>query len=293
MLDFVISIIEQGLIYAPIVLGVYITYSILDFPDLSVDGTFPLGAAITAVCLTSGVHPVAAILIAVAVGATAGFVTGALHVYLKITNLLCGILVMTALYTVNLRIMGKSNIALFTEQRVFSLAIPEVVIVMIIVIVIKIIFDLFMKTYAGKSLLAVGVNEQLVNTLGVNTGRVKIMGLMIANGLAALSGSLMCQYQKFADIGMGTGTVVIGLAAVIVGKAVFGKAKFLKHSTAVILGSIIYKTSIGVALKLGLRPSDMKLITAVFFVLVIVLQKQALLHKLIAKLKTRKGRQDA
>lgn len=293
MLDFVISIIEQGLIYAPIVLGVYITYSILDFPDLSVDGTFPLGAAITAVCLTSGVHPVAAILIAVAVGAMAGFVTGALHVYLKITNLLCGILVMTALYTVNLRIMGKSNIALFTEQRVFSSAIPEVVIVLIIVIVIKIIFDLFMKTYAGKSLLAVGVNEQLVNTLGVNTGRVKIMGLMIANGLAALSGSLMCQYQKFADIGMGTGTVVIGLAAVIVGKALFGKAKFLKHSTAVILGSIIYKTSIGVALKLGLRPSDMKLITAVFFVLIIVLQKQAFLHKLIAKLKTRKGRQDA
>lgn len=293
MLDFIISIIEQGLIYAPIVLGVYITYSILDFPDLSVDGTFPLGAAITAVCLTSGVHPVAAILIAVVVGAVAGFVTGALHVYLKITNLLCGILVMTALYTVNLRIMGKSNIALFTEQRVFSSAIPEVVIVLIIVFVIKIIFDLFMKTYAGKSLLAVGVNEQLVNTLGVNTGRVKIIGLMIANGLAAMSGSLMCQYQKFADIGMGTGTVVIGLAAVIVGKAVFGKAKFLKHSTAVILGSIIYKTSIGVALKLGLRPSDMKLITAVFFVLVIVLQKQALLHKLIAKFKARKGRQDA
>lgn len=293
MFDFIISIFEQGLIYAPIVLGVYITYSILDFPDLSVDGTFPLGAAITAVCITSGIHPIPAMLFAVAAGAAAGYVTGALHVYLKITNLLCGILVMTALYTVNLRIMGKSNIALFTEQRIFSSDIPEIIVVLIIVVVLKVILDLFMKTFAGNSLLAVGVNEQLVKTLGINTGKVKIMGLMIANALAALSGSLMCQYQKFADIGMGTGTVVVGLAAVIVGKAVFGKAKFIMGSTAVIFGSIIYKISIGLALKLGLKTYDMKLITAVFFVLVILLQKDVWRKKIVGLLRRPAGGNNA
>ena len=275
MLNFLLGILEQGLIYAPIVLGVYITYSILDFPDLSVDGTFPLGAAITAICLATGMNPILAILLSMLAGALAGFVTGALHVYLKITNLLCGILVMTALYSVNLRIMGKSNIALFTEQSIFSSILPDIVVVLIVVIVIKILLDLFMRTFAGKALLAVGVNEQLVKTLSVNTGRVKIIGLMIANGLAALSGSLMCQYQKFADIGMGSGTVVIGLAAVIIGRALFSKTRFIQGSTSVIIGSIVYKLSIGVALKLGLQASDMKLVTAIFFVIVIVLQRDS------------------
>lgn len=274
MLDFLLSIIEQGLVYAPIVLGVYITYSILDFPDLSVDGTFPLGAAVTAVCIASGMHPIPAILIAMAAGAVAGYVTGALHVYLKITNLLCGILTMTALYSVNLRIMGKANIPLLSETTIFTTGMPDIVIVLIVVIALKIVLDLFMNTYAGKSLLAVGVNEQLVKTLSVNTGRVKIAGLMIANALAALSGSLMCQYQRFADVSMGTGTVVIGLAAVIIGRAIFGKATFIMGSTSVIFGSIIYKISIGVALKLGLPAIDMKMMSAVFFVIVIILQNE-------------------
>jgi putative ABC transport system permease protein len=289
VLDFLLSILEQGLIYAPIVLGVYITYSILDFPDLSVDGTFPLGAAVTAVCIVSGIHPILAILISVAAGAAAGFVTGALHVYLKITNLLCGILVMTALYSVNLRIMEKSNIPLLTSDTIFTTAIPKVAVVLIVVILIKLLLDAYMNTYAGKSLLAVGVNEQLVKTLSINTGRVKIIGLMIANGLAALSGSLMAQYQRFADIGMGSGTVVIGLAAVIIGLAVFGKARFIQGSTAVIFGSIIYKLSIGVALQLGLKTTDMKLITAVFFVIVIVLQKEAWRKKIMQIFRGPKG----
>lgn len=293
MLELLLSIFEQGLIYAPIVLGVYITYSILDFPDLSVDGTFPLGAAITAVCLASGMNPVLAILLSIAAGALAGFITGSLHVYLKITNLLCGILVMTGLYSINLRIMGKPNIALFKEQSIFSSRIPEFVIVLLVVIIIKVLLDLFMRTYAGKALLAVGANEQLVKTLSVNTGRIKIIGLMIANGLAALSGSLMCQYQKFADIGMGSGTVVIGLAAVIIGRAVFGRARFIQGSTSVIIGSIIYKLSIGVALKLGLKATDMKLITAVFFVLVIVLQRDTWRKKLVQLFSRSKGGSNA
>ena len=293
MLDFLLGILEQGLIYAPIVLGVYITYSILDFPDLSVDGTFPLGAAITAICLAAGMNPILAILLSILAGAVAGFFTGALHVYLKITNLLCGILVMTALYSINLRIMGKSNIALFNEQSIFSSALPDIVVIIIIVVVIKIVLDMFMRTFAGKALLAVGVNEQLIKTLSVNTGRVKILGLMISNGLAALSGSMMCQYQKFADIGMGTGTVVIGLASVIIGRALFGKTRFIQGSTAVIIGSIIYKLSIGVALRLGLQASDMKLITAVFFVIVIILQNDAWRKRLVALFKSSKGGRNA
>ena len=293
ILEFLLGILEQGLIYAPIVLGVYITYSILDFPDLSVDGTFPLGAAITAVCITSGIHPVIAILLAMAAGAAGGFITGALHVFFKITNLLCGILTMTALYSVNLRIMGKSNIPLLSEETVFSSAMPTVIVALVIVVAIKLILDWYMNTFAGKSLLAVGVNEQLVKTLSINTGKVKIVGLMIANALAGLSGSLMAQYQRFADVGMGSGTVVIGLAAVIIGLAMFKKARFIQGSTSVIFGSIIYKLSIGVALKLGLPATDMKMMSAVFFVVVIILQNEKWRKKLVNLFKRPGGEENA
>lgn len=292
MLDFLLSNIGQGLIYAPIVLGVYITYSILDFPDLSVDGTFPLGAAITAVCISAGMDPVPAMLLAMVAGAAAGFITGALHVYLKITNLLCGILVMTALYSVNLRIMGKANIPLLNKTTLFPSDVVNstptmnmlyaLLIALLIVIIIKILLDLYMRTYSGKALLAVGASEQLVKTLSINTGSLKIAGLMIANGLTALSGALMAQYQRFADIGMGSGTVVVGLAAVIIGRAVFGRLRFIQGSTSVIFGAIIYKIGVGVALKLGLPATDMKLITAVFFVLVIILQRDTWRKKLIS-----------
>jgi putative ABC transport system permease protein len=299
VLDFLLSNIGQGLIYAPIVLGVYITYSILDFPDLSVDGTFPLGAAVTAVCVVSGMHPLLAMLLAIAAGAAAGYVTGALHVYLKITNLLCGILTMTALYSVNLHIMGKANIALSSKSMLFPADVTNpsmnllnsVLIALAIVVVVKVLLDLYMTTFAGKSLLAVGANEQLVKTLAINTGRLKITGLMLANGLAALSGSMMAQYQRFADVGMGSGTVVIGLAAVIIGRAVFSRARFIQGSTSVIFGSIIYKLAIGAALKLGLPAEDMKIMTAVFFVLVIVLQNPAIYKKLSGVF--RGGRSDA
>lgn len=282
MLDFLLSNIGQGLIYAPMVLGVYITYSILDFPDLSVDGTFPLGAAVTAVCLTAGMHPALALLIAMLAGAAAGFITGALHVYLKITNLLCGILVMTGLYSVNLRIMGKSNIALLKVTTVFPSDVENgttlnllyvLLISLAIIIIIKIILDLYMRTYSGKALLAVGASEQLVTTLSINIGTMKIAGLMIANCLAALSGALMAQYQRYADLGMGSGTVVVGLAAVIIGRTVFRRVRFIEGSTSVIFGAIIYKIVVGLVMRLGLNADWMKLATAVIFVLVIVLQR--------------------
>lgn len=282
MLDFLLSNIGQGLIYAPMVLGVYITYSILDFPDLSVDGTFPLGAAVTAVCLLAGVDPIIALLLSMLVGALAGFITGALHVYLKITNLLCGILVMTGLYSVNLRIMGKSNIALLKVTTLFPSDVENgttlnllyaLLISLLIIVIIKVILDLYMKTYSGKALLAVGASEQLVTTLSINTGTMKIAGLMIANGLTALSGALMAQYQRFADLGMGSGTMVVGLAAVIIGRTVFKRVRFIEGSTSVIFGAIIYKIVVGLVMRLGLDADWMKLATAMIFVLVIVLQR--------------------
>jgi putative ABC transport system permease protein len=284
------------------VLGVYITYKILDFPDLSVDGTFPLGAAVTAICIVAGIPPIPALLISMAAGAAAGFITGALHVYLKITNLLSGILTMTALYSVNLMVMGKANIPLLSSPTVFQASADMTItqgnlyivgISLFVIAVIKWLLDLYMKTFAGKSLLAVGVNEQLVKTLAINTGRLKITGLMIANGLTALSGSLMAQYQRFADIGMGPGTVVIGLASVIIGRAVFGKVKFIQGSASVIIGSIIYRLGIGVALQLGLPAINMKLMTAVFFVLIIVLQKDEWRKKIGSIVRGREGGKNA
>ena len=282
MLDFLLSNIGQGLIYAPMVLGVYITYSILDFPDLSVDGTFPLGAAVTAVCLLAGVDPIVALLLAMLAGALAGFITGALHVYLKITNLLCGILVMTGLYSVNLRIMGKSNIALLKVTTLFPSDVENgttlnllyaLLISLLIIVIIKFILDLYMRTYSGKALLAVGASEQLVTTLSINTGKMKIIGLMIANGLTALSGALMTQFQRFADVNMGSGTVVVGLAAVIIGRTVFRRVRFIEGSTSVIFGAVIYKIVVGLVMRLGLDADWMKLATAVIFVLVIVVQR--------------------
>ena len=256
MLDFLLSNIGQGLIYAPIVLGVYITYSILDFPDLSVDGTFPLGAVISTLCLLAGIPPIPSLLLAMLAGAVAGYITGALHVYLKITNLLSGILVMTALYSINLIIMGQANTSLQNNiKTIFPSAIETgslrmnmvyaLLISLLIVIIIKKLLDVYMRTYSGKALLAVGASEQLVKTLSINTGSLKITGLMIANALTALSGALMSQYQRFADISMGSGTVVVGLAAVIIGRAVFGKVRLIQGSTSVIFGAIIYKIVVG------------------------------------------------
>ena len=279
-----LGILEQGLIYAPLVIGVYITYKILDFPDLSVDGTFPLGAAVAAVLIVGGMNPVLACIIATLCGAVAGMITGILHVYLKITNLLSGILMMTALYSVNLRIMGKANVPLLSVETMFSGAIPTFVVLLIVVVVIKVILDLYMKTYAGLSLRAVGANRQLVSSLGQNTGIITIRGLVIANALAALSGALMCQYQRFADIGMGAGTVVIGIASVILGITLFTKLK-IEGSTAVILGAIVYKACIALALRLGLPANDMKLVSAVLFVVIIVLRNPKWRDKLTSLFK--------
>lgn len=266
-----LTVLEQGLIFGLLALGVYLTYKVLDFADLSVEGTFPLGAAITALLLTQGMTPLLAVLASFLGGMVAGAVTGFLHVKLKITNLLSGILVMSGLYSINLRIMGKANIPLFNEQCIFSDAIPVLVTIIFIVLIVKIIIDLFLKTKFGFMIKATGDNPQLVTTLGVNLGWVKIVCLMVSNGLVALAGSLSAQYQGFADVGMGTGMIVIGLAAVIFGEAIFKKIHWILPTTMAIIGAILYQGCTAIALQLGFPATDLKLLSALIVTLALAL----------------------
>ncbi|MGY0375012.1 ABC transporter permease [Clostridium sp. JNZ J1-5] len=271
MTNFLISVLEQGFIFAIVSLGVYITYKILDFPDLSVDGTFPLGAATTALCLSKGINPFLACMLSIVVGMIGGAVTGFLHVKFKITNLLSGILVMIGLYSINLRIMGKSNIPFFGFSTIFTITkfISPVILVGIFAIGVKLLLDVFLKTKLGFALNAVGDNEQLVTSLGINKDVIKVIGLSISNGIVALGGSIMAQHQGYADVGMGTGTVVIGLAAVILGRSVLGKIKFIRATTMALVGAVLYKLAIGGALKLGLPSQDLKLVTALIVIVVL------------------------
>lgn len=265
-MDIFISVLEQGFIFSIVALGVFITYRILDFPDLSVDGTFPLGAAVAALCLMKNLNPFLSCVLAFISGGAGGAMTGLLHVKMKISNLLAGILVMIGLYSINLRIMSKSNVPLFGKNTIFSGQLAPIVIIIAISIFLKIILDLFLKTKIGYALIATGDNEQMVTLLGLNNDYLKILGLVISNGLVALSGAMMAQYQGFSDVNMGTGTVVMGLAAVIMGESILKKVGFIKASTMAIFGSILYKAAIAFALKLGLAPTDLKLMTAVIVV---------------------------
>ncbi len=266
--------LEQGLIFSIMVLGVYISYKILDFPDLSVDGSFPLGAAVAAVCVSRGMSPVLALLLAVVAGAMAGFVTGYIHVKWNITNLLAGIIVMTGLYSVNLRVMGKSNIPLFGADHLFTTGIPSIVVILVLLIVVKGSLDYLLKTKFGFALKALGDNETLVVSLGINEKHLKIYGLAISNALVALSGGILAQYQGFSDVGMGTGTIVTGLAAIIIGETVFKTGKFMKATTVALLGTLIFKYVVAAALKMGMRASDLKLVTAVIVVGIMALKEK-------------------
>ena len=263
--------IEQGLIFAIMALGLYISYKILDFPDLTVDGSFPMGAAIAATLIIKGVSPIIALLAAFIGGAMAGFVTGFIHVKYNITNLLAGIIVMTGLYSINLRIMGRSNIPLFGVEHVFS-GKNTMIVIAALIIICKIFIDFLMRTKFGFALRALGDNETLVISLGLNEKALKIKGLMIANGLVALSGGILAQYQGFADVGMGTGTIVTGLASIIIGESVLKRGRLVNITTIVIAGSIIYRLIITGALQVGFNASDLKLITAVLTVGIMALK---------------------
>lgn len=272
--------LEQSFIFAIMVLGVYLSYKILDFPDMTVDGSFPLGGAVASVILIKGGNPILALVVATLCGAIAGLITGMIHVKLKVTNLLAGIIVMTGLYSVNLRIMGKSNIPLFSVKHLFNGNIIPIVTLVILLILAKITIDYLLKTKFGFALKALGDNETLVISLGIDEKKLKIYGLMIANSFVALSGAILAQYQGFADVGMGTGTIITGLASIIIGEAIFKKRSFISMSMTVILGTIIYRTIIAMSLKLGMNASDLKLITSILVVGIIFLkEKKSLLGR--------------
>lgn len=264
--------LEQSFILAIMVIGVYISYKILDFPDMTVDGSFPLGASVSAILIVKGINPFIALCAAMVLGAISGAITGIIHVKLKVTNLLAGIIVMTGLYSVNLRIMGKSNIPLFMTKNIFHGTVSPIIITLIFLIVVKLAVDFLLSTKFGFALKALGDNESLVISLGLDEKRWKIYGLMISNSLVALSGGILAQYQGFADVGMGTGTIITGLASIIIGEAILGKHKLFRGTLMVIIGTIVYKGIISLALRIGMNASDLKLITSVLVVLIIYMK---------------------
>lgn len=279
--------LEEGLMYALLAIGVYITYSILDFPDLSVDGTMPMGAIVTAVLIIHGVNPWLCLLITFALGMACGAVTGLLHVKLNIRPLLCGIIVYTAMLSINLVILFKGNngitvASFFKKSTIFNSGItkffPEkwkiVILSLILVVVCKIIMDFYLKTKSGLLLRATGDNERYVTMLAKDPGYTKILGLAIGNGFAALSGCVIAQQKGSADQQMGVGMVVLGLASVIIGLSVFKKVKFMKATTMVILGSILYKAFLSAALALNLPTEYLKLLMAVLFTLALVFSEK-------------------
>ena len=277
-----LSVLEQGLIYAVLALGVYITFKILDFPDMTVDSSFPLGAAITALMIQAGVSPLLTLPVSMIAGAIAGALTGVIHVKFKVRDLLSGIIVMTALYSVNLHVAGRANVQLFSFNTIFKndliSALPAsiqpyapVIILAIITIIAKLLMDAYLATRSGFLLRATGDNPTLVATLAKDAGMVKILGLSIANALVALSGCIMCQYQRYFDISMGTGTLVLAVASVIVGTQLRRGLRFLRATTAVVLGSIIYKGCVALALDMGLSPFDLKLVTALLLLIIIII----------------------
>ena len=291
-MNLIIDAIEEGLLFSIVSMGVYITYKILDFPDLSVDGTYPLGAAITAVLLINGVNPWLAIIISAVGGAIAGGTTAFLHVKLKISNLMSGILVMIALYSVNLRVMGKSNTPLFSTKTIFkNTNLKSIFIIIIMVVICKIIIDTFLKTKRGFLLIAVGDNEQVVSSLGINKNGVKVLGLMISPGLVGMAGAIQAQKYGYADVTMGQGIVVMGLATVVIGITIFGKLSLLKCTTLSILGAIIYKVAIAIALRVNFNPNDLKLITAI--IVIIALASNNGIFKFKNKKIKREGRESA
>lgn len=282
MTDLILSTLTQGLIYALISFGVYITYTILDFPDLTVDGSFPLGAAVTAVLLTRGLNPYLTLPAALAAGALAGLATGVIHVKLRVRNLLAGIITQTALFSINLQIAGSNMVVGRATDTIFtapptmaafgslSLLGRKLVVAAILTVLVKLVLDGYFRTKSGLLLRAVGDNASLVTTLGRDKGSMKILGLVLSNALVALAGCIVCQEQRSFSATMGTGQVVFGLATVIIGITLFRRLGFVRGTTAVIVGSILYKACIQAAITMGLPANLLKLITAVLFLLVLV-----------------------
>lgn len=272
-----VSIAEQGFIFALMALGVYITYRILDFPDLSVDGTFPLGAAITAALISRGLNPWLTLVVAMLAGAAAGVITGVIHVKIGVKDLLSGIITMTGLYSVNLLIAGAPNVPIFNYDSIFTTGLGAllgqtgfgtVILAFVFAVVCKYLMDWYLGTKSGLLLRAVGDNHVFVTYLGRDEGTVKIIGLAIANALAALSGAVLCQQQRVFDISSGTGTIVMGLAMVIIGTNLLKRTR-LRPTAMVLVGAVLYRAVIAIVLYLGISPNLMKLLMALLLLLIL------------------------
>ncbi|MBP1155044.1 MULTISPECIES: ABC transporter permease [unclassified Paenibacillus] len=282
--------LESGMLYAIMALGVYITFRILNFPDLTVDGSFTTGGAIAAVMIAGGTSPIIATIAAFIGGLIAGACTGILHTKGKVNALLAGILMMIALYSINLRIMGKANISLLGTDTLVT-NVNMLLVMPIIVLLIKFALDWFLRTDLGLALRATGDNPRMIRSFGVNTDNTIITGVSLSNGLVALSGALIAQYSAFAEITMGVGMIVIGLASVIIGEALFGARTVVRATLAVLIGAIVYRLIVALALRVGLEATDMKLMTALIVIVALTLpmvrgtmRQKALIRKRAAEL---------
>ncbi|WP_166988014.1 ABC transporter permease [Canibacter zhoujuaniae] len=282
-----IGTLELGLIFGVVALGVYLTFKVLNFPDLTVDGSFTTGAATAGILITAGINPFLATLAGFGAGLIAGAITGVLHTYLKIDGLLAGILSMIALWSINLRIMGSPNLPLTRVDTVFTPlrdgALADlglrlgswggVFVLAVVAIALKLVIDWFLSTNLGLAVQATGDNEPMIRSFGVNTNATKILTLALSNGLVALAGAMLAQYQNFADMSMGVGMILIGLASVILGQAVIGQSRIWQATLAVVVGAVLYRVIIFFALAVGLNPNDMRLITALLVLAALVLPR--------------------
>jgi putative ABC transport system permease protein len=267
--------LEIGIIYGLVAIGVYITFKIIDFPDLTVDGSFTLGAAVSAALIANGMNPFLATFLAIISGSVAGMITGYLNVRWNILGLLAGILTMTGLYSINLRIMGKPNIAIIDEQTIFS-GYSIIIVALIILVITTLLLTRFFASEFGLGIRAAGINARISNAYGINVGKMKIIALALSNAIVAFAGALFTQSQSFADISMGTGTVIIGLASVIIGEAMLRPHRILTGLITCALGSVIYRIAIGFALNVndvGLEASDLNLITVLLVVFTMILPR--------------------
>ncbi len=279
----ILSVLEQGMIYGILALGVYITYKILDFPDLTVDGSFPFGAAVTVRLISLGAPAIVTLPVTFLGGALVGMCTGLIHVKLKVRDLLSGIVMMTGLYTINLWMAGSGYVPIFNRETIFDNGITNklfagtlgsfktVIVIFLITMAAKYLLDWYMSTKSGFLLRAVGDNDTIVTSLGVDKGLIKILGLSIANGLVSLSGCIYAQQQRSFEISIGTGAVVIGLASVIIGTSLFRKLTLLRVTSSVIIGSVLYKACVALAMYAGIDANAIKLITAVLFLIILVI----------------------
>lgn len=293
--------LSQGILWGLMALGVYITFRLLDIADLTVDGSFATGGAVCAVCLVNGVNPVLALILSTIAGFTAGFVTGLLHTKCQIPAILAGILTQIGLYSINLRIMGRSNTPLLQYDNIFEglenltgLSNNWIVLIIGLIVTVLVILILYwyFGTEIGSSIRATGNNEQMVRALGVNTNVTKTLGLMISNGLIALSGALVTQQQGYADVRMGIGAIVIGLASIVIGEVIFGhKGAFGTRLTSIVVGSVIYRIIVAVVLQLGLNTDDLKLLTAILVAIALTVPIVMNKHKQLSMYKKLTGKE--